>query len=1029
MADVVFGSGTSCIPDVDVAITPNSTSTRPANCEALHPTKGQSLEPLAANLMFTSPRSGKGTQRSSRRSTEGVKVKRPRRVKGTTPQHSNPHAAEVVPTTATVVTTESRARQRSQSLEVRMTAHNSRELFHCHYSYNPLDEDGVGSSEERQNSPPQQQLQTPEARLMSSRSGDGVLCYQRTPGNAQAEWIQEETPFTPRWLPPSPFRSQQYSPQGSAHCTRRTNRQDTSLASGSATPHGRQALGHAVVDGKDDDAITAQLRSQLSATRERLAIVNRALNVVDAAVDTRKDQHAVLQLQLHQLQQQCDGLCGQITAARASTRTKMDQHRTREELAMLSDMVKERSARTETLRAMKVTLDKLFAQLKLLQQQSGGGCDSTDATEAEQEDDSEEDPVNAYQDMAEPARDALRSFLQNLCSEVEAMAMICIQLPSPSTASFCSRVHRAHTSLSINEGNNGFFSYFGGATEAHLSAKPLSTFLSCAGRLGRLGWRLEEELQLRARELAEDREEDELRARVAAAPQQKSSAVEMIWSSSPTTRASSEMERPAGRSTGGGTLSEALAANGSTASRSLLVDPAPVLLPASLAYAFPRLATVSRQEDVEQLRLQKDYTEEITRQRTARRQMAKDLLESYRQQVEPGLRACIEAGYGKQAALAAELVELGVVEVSLHWMEVEEAEVYTTASRSRRTGRPSSGGRMIALHKVLQQPEKAKFIGATARYVRQVTVHTWQAATADSIPHTLMTSVDRAGGDVGLVSSTRRLLHSVATGGETTPQSVPTRSITEGGSAPNLGRRSTTWSIVTTGGRPSVSEQPVVHAATSLHSVSPMSKTPLKGRHPPQARAHATPISSGPLSGRLNADGSGRGGACSSRLTDSSADGAAVHSMPTLVEDSREGLCQAGSAVDLLGVHPEESQEALDGGAVKVALVFHGEEGRRRAQSQAAREHYLQAFWQLRAELARVDEDVFLLRGRLAELKSTLAGKSEHFVATMADGEAKRQRLKDYADALAQERKEWESIRENMEQLVRGHAHVPGPRF
>jgi hypothetical protein len=356
--------------------------------------------------------------------------------------------------------------------------------------------------------------------------------------------------------------------------------------------------------------------------------------------------------------------------------------------------------------------------------------------------------------------DIMDDFLEELLMEVDGLAKVCIQLPSPPPAmSYCSRMSRAHAAASrgefgnkesthagpsrrarptysalnrrLNDGNNGFFSFFGGATEAHLNSKPLSTFLANLDRLARSSWELEEEVQLRAREIATDGEEEELRARLMAeygldggcppgtgnatgdgeeaaaksegtpqgpllspaTPLQPTHTEEVkdelllcdgadplaaTASSDRTTRqlffsSPEHGRRSRGGGGGNGNSSGGLPSpSGASLASPMLRRPTSVsLLLPTLVYAYPRVAAISQHLDDEQQQIQKDYAATIATARQQRRELTSRMREVFRLHVAPALQKKIDALKQQQASLARELSELGVKEVTLEWEEEE----------------------------------------------------------------------------------------------------------------------------------------------------------------------------------------------------------------------------------------------------------------------------------------------------------------------------------------------------------------------
>ncbi|KPI89956.1 hypothetical protein ABL78_0924 [Leptomonas seymouri] len=326
--------------------------------------------------------------------------------------------------------------------------------------------------------------------------------------------------------------------------------------------------------------------------------------------------------------------------------------------------------------------------------------------------------------------DIMDDFLEELLMEVDGLSKVCIQLPSPPPAmSYCHRIGRSNASAHgrsnnqpglsrrgrptysalnrrLNDGNNGFFSFFGGATEAHLNSKPLSTFLANLDRLAQTFWELEEVVQLRARELATDQEEEELRARLTveyglaskaegeeshesptssttplqpSCTEQVSEALVLQEEADPltatafadrTTRQLFLSSPEHGRRSHGKPLSPGSATPPSASP--LLRRPASVsLLLPTLVYAYPRVAAVSQHLDDEQQVIQSDYVATIAAARQQRREFTSRLREVFRLHVVPALQRRIAMLKQQQTSLARELGELGVKEVTLEWEEEE----------------------------------------------------------------------------------------------------------------------------------------------------------------------------------------------------------------------------------------------------------------------------------------------------------------------------------------------------------------------
>ncbi|CAJ1022257.1 hypothetical protein Q4I30_002827 [Leishmania utingensis] len=536
-----------------------------------------------------------------------------------------------------------------------------------------------------------------------------------------------------------------------------------------------------------------QLRQRVRDTRARLAHVDQLMARFDVVVAARqaelenlREKHAVLTQQVESYKSRADA------ATREVRRLRERQHR-EDEVRLLCNMMEDKENRLRVAQSQLLSLQTLWKRLQLLRTAAaertessaeerahhvpsaradsvtdGGSapCLSMQATHRAaagitvQATDSAEDSQEEEQAPPSPASsvaslntcDALSDFFEELLSEVEELAKVCIQLPSatPAAAVFSdpadkgpqraqpSRPHPTYTTLNrrLNDGNNGFFSFFGGATEAHLDSKPLSTFLANLDRLARMSWEREEELQLRARELATEEEENHLKDRLVLEysaklqqpqpPQHLSSInsrdnagekMNPLPTSSPVALFSTREEEHLGnggakgtpittspasllippnnataastdlamlqlslsspehgrRSRVGPRTPNSTALSSSASSSRLHHHVTPApLLLPTLVYAYPRVAAVSQHLDAEQQQIQVDYAAAIEAERQGRRQLTMQLRDTYRHHVAPVLRRTIDALRRQQTSLARQLAELGVKTVIIQWEEEEE---------------------------------------------------------------------------------------------------------------------------------------------------------------------------------------------------------------------------------------------------------------------------------------------------------------------------------------------------------------------
>ncbi|KAG5507638.1 hypothetical protein JKF63_06587 [Porcisia hertigi] len=519
-------------------------------------------------------------------------------------------------------------------------------------------------------------------------------------------------------------------------------------------------------------------------TRARLAHVDQLLARFNLAVEARQTELETLRGKHAVLAQQTENYLSRAATATREVRHLRQRQHGQDEVRLLCDMMTDKENRLHVAQSQLSSLQRLWKQLQLLCTTKKENVDeATDETVHDEEDAEAESKESSHEresmshsptssDASLNTCSALEDFLEELLSEVEGLAKVCIQLPSappPAPLSSCKnnsnssavqhsgdidpqdpqhakttrpRPTHAARDHGLREGSHGFFSFFGGATEAHLDSKPLSTFLANLDRLARTSWEREEELQLRARELATEEEENDLKTRLALEHGVKLKQPQPLrnWSSSikssggagevnalsplsvgalsrereeehlgngssnetPTSTSPASLLTPQkntvvsctdrtrrqlllsspehGRRSRGNSAGLRTPSKAATPSSRLhhRVNPAPLLLP-TLVYAYPRMAAVSQHLDAEQQKIQADYAAAIETERQNRRQLTARLRDTYRQDVAPTLRRTIAALRQQQTVLARQLAELGVKAVTIQWEEEEPKEVDDTA--------------------------------------------------------------------------------------------------------------------------------------------------------------------------------------------------------------------------------------------------------------------------------------------------------------------------------------------------------------
>nr|VDZ43934.1 hypothetical_protein_conserved [Leishmania donovani] len=305
-----------------------------------------------------------------------------------------------------------------------------------------------------------------------------------------------------------------------------------------------------------------RLRQRVRDTQARLTHVDQLMARFDVVVAARQAELEKLREKQAVMAQQADSYKSRAATATREVRRLRERQHGQDEVRLLCNMMADKKNRLHVAQSQLSRLQNLWKQLQLLHTATAGttegdaeeGADHVRSARADGATDggSAEDPREKERTPSSPASSVasldtcndISDFLEELLGEVEDLAKVCIQLPSapPAAAlSSCNSMRRltikhpsgaadqglqraqpsqsrpTYTTLNrrLNNGNNGFFSFFGGATEAHLDSKPLSTFLANLDRLARTSWEREEELQLRARELATEEEEDSLKARLA----------------------------------------------------------------------------------------------------------------------------------------------------------------------------------------------------------------------------------------------------------------------------------------------------------------------------------------------------------------------------------------------------------------------------------------------------------------------------------------------------------------------------------
>ncbi|KAG5481711.1 hypothetical protein CUR178_07064 [Leishmania enriettii] len=348
--------------------------------------------------------------------------------------------------------------------------------------------------------------------------------------------------------------------------------------------HPEEPLPHRPPDCEEEALVEEErLCQRVYDTRVRRAFVDQLLGRFSIVVAARQAELEKLREKQAVVAQQAESFTSRAAISIREVRRLREWQHGQDEVRLLCNMLADKENRLRVAQSQLVSLQSMWKQLQLLHSataattegsadeganhapspRAAGAKDSDSvaclsmpaahqgAADEAQTTDSAENPQEKEKTPPSPISsvasletcEVLSDFLEELLSEVDELAKVCIQLPSaPSVAtlSSCNRTgrpaakHRSgaadqrpqrsqtppplptFTALNrrLNDGNNGFFSFFGGATEAHLDSKPLSTFLASLDRLARTAWEREEELQLRARELATEEEEEYLKARL-----------------------------------------------------------------------------------------------------------------------------------------------------------------------------------------------------------------------------------------------------------------------------------------------------------------------------------------------------------------------------------------------------------------------------------------------------------------------------------------------------------------------------------
>ncbi|TPP53236.1 hypothetical protein CGC21_3065 [Leishmania donovani] len=898
-----------------------------------------------------------------------------------------------------------------------------------------------------------------------------------------------------------------------------------------------------------------RLRQRVRDTQARLTHVDQLMARFDVVVAARQAELEKLREKQAVMAQQADSYKSRAATATREVRRLRERQHGQDEVRLLCNMMADKKNRLHVAQSQLSRLQNLWKQLQLLHTATAGttagdaeeGADHVRSARADGATDggSAEDPREKERTPSSPASSVasldtcndISDFLEELLGEVEDLAKVCIQLPSapPAAAlSSCNSMRRltikhpsgaadqglqraqpsqsrpTYTTLNrrLNNGNNGFFSFFGGATEAHLDSKPLSTFLANLDRLARTSWEREEELQLRARELATEEEEDSLKARLALEygvklqqpqlPQHLSgssgSAGEKMGALSPLSPVALSSEREEehlsnGRANGTPALTspigrltppnDAVAASTDRATRQISlsspehgrrsrgssvgprtpngivplpssaasslshhrVTPAPFLLP-TLVYAYPRVAAVSQHLDAEQQQIQADYAAAIEAERQGRRQLTMQLNDTYRQHVAPVLRRAIDALRRHQASLARQLAELGVKAVTIQWEE-EEPEEFNDAALLRAIDSATAAG---------QKPlwgiqwRRATSGRSRSRASAKVSTREKEEDSYGDAPDSQCTSLARSeyGGLRNHHASTPQ--QHEAKHGSRLPKRVvgvqasligllPFRDACRAEHHDALGR---------------IADGNLVQGNcrhTHRHVI-----VPAKWRHTPclwrnrrigdDASFHCSWKWAEQQRLRQRSDAAITASELQvCRLTNllGNESAAPLQRRPQascchpVVEDVRELAAAADSAFSastrvnmstLMTANVwspfQRTGQALADGAVRVALTFTGEEARRRQAAQARQEAHQRKFWELREELARIEEDTFQLRTRWTELQSTRQSIETEHRTKLAEAEAKMKKFRTFYESLRRENKEWQSIRDELERVIRG---------
>ncbi|CCW69138.1 unnamed protein product [Phytomonas sp. Hart1] len=913
-------------------------------------------------------------------------------------------------------------------------------------------------------------------------------------------------------------------------------------------------------DSSTSDADVAEgepkdLKARICTTRRKLARVESDMKRYTETLYQRETEKNMKESILKELKQQVENYDECYSTACAMCRKFEVQCRSQEELDVLRDMTEERKVRLENIQQKSDSLNSQWNQLQLLHEENSREsednqkansespmkdmCDTDECTDRHNDCVSLPSPTASktaqvqreFSLFSNNTCNVLNRFLKDLLAEVEELTKTCIQVPSPSDSSRVSQGNRNGRRSSI-KGSNGFFSFFGGATEQHLSAKPLSTFLSGISRLERSAWRMEEEVQLRARELANVSEEEELRdkfqvfsvlsgtnltsqhSKVLMTPNRtvnidqgsETEGKQVVEFSTPLTPLQTSSQKlqhlqnspeflPCSpirdRNNVVAAARDIMESNGSPSHIAPSIGTIS-MKPQELSYVYPRLRDASHDMDFQQLQIRVDYEKEVEKQRSKVRLMAKKLRDAYRTQIEPLLRTRITELKQQQVLMAHELRDLGIAEVHLEregqWFTTENIDSTETCdyhdegfhnhdacergkfkeySSNDVNGRYSSVQSMVGYIDTFS-PRRVHSSAARSFSQRQkptklvncVTVRTLQLAADFSKSQR---------GDLSLNTSVCTAYESRKSKCEATAMRLPSRTGTlssrsEGGShrgcmtplfsaraandvplnnissvsarAPmpddlppssSRARLSTGTILVATPRKEnSMSSITASDPKRSLQSVSPITKTSpwLKcGRGSVLLRSPRGPLAvSTPTSVRASSRVQGATVAPKSRSLAVNPEESTRDTVSSIfIEETLEPQRPTPHDVQthLWGVHPDYRPDLqLERGAVKVTLLFYGQEARRRRALEERNTELSKGLWSLREELARLEEDAYNQRRALEELEANYLTEKESHAASLLEAQNNLKDSRQCFLALKREYEEWDTIRQELNSLV-----------